>query len=112
MSTIEWMWLYSMGVRYMSMIHKVVVNLGYMKAICERWDSSTNTFHLPIRECMVTLEDVWQILGFLWRVLHSLDYRMRLREIQSRSRSLVNAIIVYDGVEVNFTMSMCITMES
>lgn len=60
MSATKWIWLYSIGLGYMSMIHKVVANSGHVIVLCERWDSSTNTFHLSIEECTVTLKD------FLW----------------------------------------------
>ncbi|XP_016194990.1 protein MAIN-LIKE 2-like [Arachis ipaensis] len=39
-------------------VHKALVN-----ALIERWHPDTHTFHLPIGECAVTLEDVAIILG-------------------------------------------------
>ena len=32
-------------------------------SLVERWQSETHTFHLPIREMTVTLQDVAMILG-------------------------------------------------
>ena len=37
-------------------------NRGLMTAIVERWHSETSTFHLPIGEITITLEDVYRIL--------------------------------------------------
>ncbi|QHN82885.1 uncharacterized protein DS421_20g699710 [Arachis hypogaea] len=36
-----------------------------VNALIERWHPDTHTFHLPIGECVVTLEDVALILGLL-----------------------------------------------
>lgn len=55
----EWIWLHSVGLGYTSMIHKVVENVGYIIALCERWDSSNNIFHLLMGECTMNLEDIW-----------------------------------------------------
>lgn len=62
MPAIGWMWLHSVGLGYINMIHKVMANSGYMITLCETWDSTTNIFHLLTRECIVTLEDVWRIM--------------------------------------------------
>jgi len=32
-----------------------------MIVLIERWDHNSNTFHLPTREIMVTLEDIYKI---------------------------------------------------
>ncbi|KAI5421217.1 hypothetical protein KIW84_044885 [Lathyrus oleraceus] len=39
--------------------------MGYkfILALLERWRPKTHTFHLPIGECTVTLEDVYMLLG-------------------------------------------------
>ncbi|QHO46575.1 uncharacterized protein DS421_6g188690 [Arachis hypogaea] len=44
--------------RYDNKCQKALVN-----ALIERWHPDTHTFHLPIGECAVTLEDVTLILG-------------------------------------------------
>ncbi|RYR02781.1 hypothetical protein Ahy_B06g081602 [Arachis hypogaea] len=46
--------------RYDDMCQKALVN-----ALVERWHPDTHTFHLPIGECAMTLEDVAMILGLL-----------------------------------------------
>lgn len=35
---------------------------GLLTALAERWHSEHNTFHLPIGEASITLEDVYRIL--------------------------------------------------
>lgn len=37
-------------------------HISMMTVLVERWDSRTCTFHLPTREAIVTLLDVWRIL--------------------------------------------------
>lgn len=59
----KWMWLHSVGLGYTSMIRKVVGNSGYATTLCERWNASTNIFHFPIEDMIITLEDVWRILS-------------------------------------------------
>lgn len=36
-----------------------------MNTLVERWRSDTDTFHLPNKECIVKLEDVWCILKIM-----------------------------------------------
>ncbi|MFQ6630732.1 hypothetical protein Gotur_009663, partial [Gossypium turneri] len=38
---------------------------NYLRALIERWRPETHTFHLPCRECTITLEDVSLQLGLL-----------------------------------------------
>ncbi|KAK9157337.1 hypothetical protein Scep_003911 [Stephania cephalantha] len=40
-------------------------NKVYISGIIERWQPETNTFHLPFGEIMITLENVWVLLGIL-----------------------------------------------
>ena len=37
-------------------------NYGLLTVLAKRWHNKNNTFHLPTREVMITLEDVYQIL--------------------------------------------------
>ncbi|XP_050908602.1 protein MAIN-LIKE 2-like [Lathyrus oleraceus] len=39
------------------------VDYKFILALLERWRPETHTFHLPIGECTVTLEDVYMLLG-------------------------------------------------
>nr|XP_027186726.1 protein MAINTENANCE OF MERISTEMS-like [Cicer arietinum] len=39
------------------------IDVGLITAMVERWRPETHTFHLPIGECTITLEDVYYILG-------------------------------------------------
>ena len=39
------------------------VDYKFILALLERWRPETHTFHLPISECTVTLEDVYMLLG-------------------------------------------------
>ncbi|XP_058762850.1 protein MAIN-LIKE 2-like [Vicia villosa] len=39
------------------------VDMKFILALCERWRPETHTFHLPMGECTVTLEDVYMLLG-------------------------------------------------
>lgn len=41
---------------------KIWVNCELLTSLAERWHFEHNTFHLPIGEMTVTLEDIWQIL--------------------------------------------------
>ena len=36
------------------------VTYAMIRALCERWHTETNTFHLPVREMMITLDDVYE----------------------------------------------------
>ncbi|KAH9299726.1 hypothetical protein KI387_031408, partial [Taxus chinensis] len=47
------------GVRY---YQHVVWEVSLMVALIDRWDSVTNTFHMPMGEMTITLEDVYRIL--------------------------------------------------
>ena len=38
---------------------------GLLTALVERWHLEMSSFHLPIGEAIVTLEDVWHILKVL-----------------------------------------------
>ncbi|QHO50385.1 uncharacterized protein DS421_1g22080 [Arachis hypogaea] len=51
------------GFYHASQIGVVQNQKALVNALIERWHSNTHTFHLPIGECAVTLEDVALILG-------------------------------------------------
>ncbi|RYR16365.1 hypothetical protein Ahy_B04g073368 [Arachis hypogaea] len=46
-----------------SQIRKISGQIVLINALVERWNPVTHTFHLPIGECTITLEDVALILG-------------------------------------------------
>jgi hypothetical protein len=51
------------GFEHVSKIRKFQMDLIMISALVERWRPETHTFHLPIGECTVTLEDVAVHLG-------------------------------------------------
>ncbi|XP_052117786.1 serine/threonine-protein phosphatase 7 long form homolog [Arachis duranensis] len=51
------------GFYHVSQIGIVQCQKALVNALIERWHPDTHTFHLPIGECAVTLEDVALILG-------------------------------------------------
>ncbi|XP_057719340.1 serine/threonine-protein phosphatase 7 long form homolog [Arachis stenosperma] len=51
------------GFYHASQIGIVQCQKALVNALVERWHPQTHTFHLPIGECAVTLEDVTMILG-------------------------------------------------
>jgi len=38
------------------------IDLGLVLGFVERWHPETNTFHLPIGEMTITLDDIWSLL--------------------------------------------------
>ena len=40
------------------------LDVGLILGFVERWHPETNTFHLPICEMTITLDDVWSLLHF------------------------------------------------
>ncbi|RYR46974.1 hypothetical protein Ahy_A07g032868 [Arachis hypogaea] len=51
------------GFYHVSQIGIVQCQKALVNALIERWHPDTHTFHLPIGECAMTLEDVALILG-------------------------------------------------
>ncbi|QHO54316.1 serine/threonine-protein phosphatase 7 long form homolog [Arachis hypogaea] len=51
------------GFYHVSQIRIVQCQKALVNALIERWHPDTHTFHLPIGECSVTLEDMALILG-------------------------------------------------
>ena len=39
------------------------IDYKFILALLERWRPETHTFHLPFGECVITLEDVYMLLG-------------------------------------------------
>src|ERR1051325_8146708 len=44
-------------------ISNYTIDSKFILALCEGWRLETHTFHLPIGECTVTLEDVYMLIG-------------------------------------------------
>ncbi|XP_078170300.1 serine/threonine-protein phosphatase 7 long form homolog isoform X2 [Carex rostrata] len=44
-------------------VHRCQIDKGLITALVERWRPETNSFHLPVWECTVTLEDVSCLWG-------------------------------------------------
>ncbi|QHO20288.1 uncharacterized protein DS421_11g336660 [Arachis hypogaea] len=53
------------GFYHVSQIGVVQYQSALINALIERWRPETHTFHFPVGECAVTLEDVALILGLL-----------------------------------------------
>lgn len=51
-----------MGLRHVLYVPEFRANMDLLTALAERWHSETCTFHLPMGEMTVTLEDVYRIL--------------------------------------------------
>ena len=51
--------LASLGLYHITFMPEIRSNNGLLTALAERWHSETSSFHLPIGEATVTLEDVW-----------------------------------------------------
>jgi len=55
--------LVMVGLYQMANLHHCRIDKGLITALVERWRPETNTFHLPVGECTVTLEDVSCLWG-------------------------------------------------
>ena len=51
------------GFHYLRMIPAINFDSALIAALVERWRRETNTFHLPVGEMTITLEDVALLLG-------------------------------------------------
>ncbi|XP_015961385.1 serine/threonine-protein phosphatase 7 long form homolog [Arachis duranensis] len=56
-------YLQEIGFYYVSQIGVVQYQLAMINALIERWRPETHTFHFPVGECAVSLEDVVMILS-------------------------------------------------
>ncbi len=55
--------LKNLGLYQMVHVHHCLIDRGLIAALVERWRPETNSFHLPVGECTVTLEDVSCLWG-------------------------------------------------
>ncbi|KAH9328853.1 hypothetical protein KI387_000961, partial [Taxus chinensis] len=61
-TAVQWSVMWEVGLSGVQRYRVVDRDHSLMVALIERWDPETNVFHLPTREMMVTLEDVYRIL--------------------------------------------------
>ena len=54
--------LVSLGLYHITFMPEIRSNNGLLTALAERWHSEIGSFHLPMGEAIVNLEDVWHIL--------------------------------------------------
>ena len=54
--------LVGLGLYHVTFMPEVRGNGVLLTTLTERWHSETSSFHLPIGEATLTLEDVWNIL--------------------------------------------------
>ncbi|XP_078170581.1 protein MAINTENANCE OF MERISTEMS-like [Carex rostrata] len=55
--------LKNLGLYQMVNVHHCLIERGLITTLVERWRPETNSFHLPVGECTVTLEDVSCLWG-------------------------------------------------
>jgi len=55
--------IYNAGFDHLLKISDFDINHHLITALVERWRTETHTFHFPLGECMITLEDVALQLG-------------------------------------------------
>jgi hypothetical protein len=60
----SWFWnaVEATGLELLTRTNYSVIDHGLMTAFAKRWHSETNTFHLPIGEATITLDDVQCLL--------------------------------------------------
>jgi len=57
----DWSLLEELSLSYLAFTDYIFHYRDMLIALMERWDLNSNTFHLPTREIMITLEDVYRI---------------------------------------------------
>ena len=61
----EWVRVDVIGLGYLARLPHTCTYMVMVTALCEQWHSETRTFHLPIGEMIVILEDVYRIFKLL-----------------------------------------------
>ncbi|XP_020209565.1 serine/threonine-protein phosphatase 7 long form homolog, partial [Cajanus cajan] len=51
------------GFGWIARLNYIKVSPGLLTALVERWRPETHTFHMPFRECTITLQDVGMLVG-------------------------------------------------
>lgn len=98
----SWFWnaVEATGLEPLTRTSYSVIDHGLMTAFAERWHSETNTFHLPIGEATITLDDV-QCLLHLPITGSMLDYE-RMRRIEGIDMVVRNLGLDEDDVAAMF----------
>jgi len=61
---LRWFWdpVEAFGIHGLIYIGYSSVTHAMIRALCERWHTETNSFHLPVGEMTITLDDVYNLL--------------------------------------------------
>jgi len=61
---LDWFWghVEASGLHDLIYIGYSTVTHAMVHALCERWHTETNNFHLPVGEIAITLDDVYNLL--------------------------------------------------
>jgi len=61
---LRWFWdpVEASGLHHLIYTGYSTVTHAMVRALCERWHTETNSFHLPVGEMMITLDDVYNLL--------------------------------------------------
>jgi len=61
---LRWFWdpMEASGLHHLIYTGYFSVTHAMIRALCERWHTETNSFHLPVGEMTITLDDVYNIL--------------------------------------------------
>lgn len=75
-SVIDWAWIDAIGLGYVGQMPHIRSHMTMLTTLIERWRSETMTFHLPMGDITVTVEDVCRIYNYQYE-----EFRALLREL-------------------------------